>query len=78
MTTASLPRPQRSLLGRLSSAAGPRARSLAGRCAAGLREHMGTLAGLAALDYGAFQAAPAAGWIVTGVTVLLADWKIRD
>jgi len=39
---------------------------------------MGTLAGLAAIDYGAFGAAPAAGWIVTGCSLLLLEFKVRD
>jgi hypothetical protein len=80
VTTASLARPgtRRSLLGKLWSAASPRCHRLAVRAAAGLREHMGTLAGLAAIDYGAFTAAPVAGWVVTGCSLLLLEFKVRD
>lgn len=35
-----------------------------------------TAAGLACIDVGAFEANTVAGWIVTGVTVLLLDWKL--
>ena len=74
-----MPRASRSLLGRVAAAAGDgRLRKLAAHATAVAREHLPTFAAFAAVDYGAFQAAPAAGWIVTGVTVLLADWKIRD
>ncbi len=80
MTTVSLPRPgtRRSLLGKLWSAASPQGRRLAARAAAGLREHMGTLAGLAAIDYGAFTATSVAGWVVTGCSLLLLEFKVRD
>lgn len=77
VTTASLPRIRHSLLGRLSSAAGPRARSLAGRAAAGLREHMGSLAGLAAITAGAWAEAWQAGLIVAGVSCLLLEFKVK-
>lgn len=35
-----------------------------------------TVAGLGCIDVGAFDAHPIAGWITTGVTVLLLDWKL--
>lgn len=35
-----------------------------------------TCAGLGCIDVGAFEAHPIAGWITTGVTVLLLDWKL--
>lgn len=36
-----------------------------------------TAAGLGLIDVGAFEAHPIAGWFVTGVTVLLLDWKLE-
>ena len=36
-----------------------------------------TMAGLGCIDVGAFEAHPIAGWITTGVTVLLLDWKLE-
>jgi hypothetical protein len=79
VATAAFPRPRRSLLGRLNAAAGNgRLRRGAIAVLAAAREHLPTLAAFGAVDYGAFRAATAAGWIVTGVTVLLADWKVRD
>lgn len=36
-----------------------------------------TGAGLACIDVGAFEAHPVAGWIVTGLSVLLLDWKLE-
>lgn len=35
-----------------------------------------TAAGLGCIDVGAFQAHPIAGWVVTGATVLVLDWKL--
>ncbi|TVZ96512.1 hypothetical protein [Streptomyces sp. BK340] len=35
-----------------------------------------TVTGLGCIDVGAFEAHPIAGWITTGVTVLLLDWKL--
>lgn len=36
-----------------------------------------TVTGLGCIDVGAFQANTIAGWITTGVTVLLLDWKLE-
>ena len=36
-----------------------------------------TVTGLGCIDVGAFEAHPIAGWITTGVTVLLLDWKLE-
>ncbi|MDX3759336.1 hypothetical protein [Streptomyces sp. AK02-04a] len=36
-----------------------------------------TVTGLGCIDVGAFEANTVAGWIVTGVTVLLMDWKLE-
>jgi hypothetical protein len=69
----------RSLLGKLSSAlAGGRGRRVAALAAAAAREHLPTAAGLGAVCFGAFSAAAAAGWIVTGLSVLVFEWKVRD
>jgi hypothetical protein len=69
----------RSLLGKLTSAvAGGRGRRIAALAAAAAREHLPTAAGLTAICYGAFSAAAAAGWIVTGVSLLVFEWKVRD
>ncbi|KUN03154.1 hypothetical protein AQI95_24665 [Streptomyces yokosukanensis] len=35
-----------------------------------------TVTGLGCIDVGAFEANTIAGWITTGVTVLLLDWKL--
>lgn len=42
------------------------------------REHGPTIAAFAAIDLGCFQAAAPAGWIVTGLSLLAFDWKVRD
>ena len=69
----------RSLLGRFASVAGNgAARRAAARAAAAAREHLPTVAGLTAICYGAFTAAAAAGWIVTGLSLLVFEWKVRD
>lgn len=36
-----------------------------------------TAAGLGLVDVGAFEANPVAGWVVTGLSVLLLDWKLE-
>lgn len=35
-----------------------------------------TALGLGCIDVGAFEAHPIAGWVVTGLSVLLLDWKL--
>lgn len=70
---------RRSVLGKLVAAAGDgRARKLGAQLLAVAREHLPTVAAFAAVDYGAFQGSPAAGWVMVGVTGLLLDWKVRD
>lgn len=77
MTTASLPR-SRSLLGRVVlSVRSPAARRMLLAVMVAAREHAASFAAFAAISYGAFQAATAAGWIVSGVSVLVLDWQIR-
>jgi hypothetical protein len=78
VTTATLPRTGRSLIGRLVAACGQgQLRAAAAKAAAAAREYLPVVAGLGGVDYGAFRAAAAAGWIVTGVTVLLFDFYVR-
>ncbi|MEV7389615.1 hypothetical protein [Streptomyces sp. NPDC091215] len=36
-----------------------------------------TAMGLGCIDVGAFEANTIAGWITTGITVLLLDWKLE-
>lgn len=59
-------------------AAGKRASS--GRLAAvaaKAREHVVTVAALASVDIGAFHICAPAGWIVTGLSLLAADFAVR-
>jgi hypothetical protein len=37
-----------------------------------------TVAGLASIDMGAFYAHPVAGFMVTGVSLLVLDWKVDE
>ena len=72
----------RSLLGKTAAAgvARRRTRVAAGKLAAAVakaREHVVTFAALAAVDTGAFHICPAAGWIVTGVSLLALDFAVR-
>jgi len=78
VVTAALPRPRRSLFGKLATLRGPKARKLTAQAAVLVREHVTTVAALSAIDLGAFRAAAAAGWIVTGVSLLLLEFKVRD
>jgi hypothetical protein len=80
MTTATLGRADpRSLLGKVAGSLGRsvRARRRVAALAAAVREHCVTVAAFGAVDYGAFQASHVAGWIVGGVLLLIADWKIQ-
>ncbi|RPE40262.1 hypothetical protein EDD90_3298 [Streptomyces sp. Ag109_O5-1] len=60
-------------LSRLASRTATLARDTAERLSGSLL----TAVGLGCIDVGAFEAHPIAGWITTGVTVLLLDWKIE-
>lgn len=51
---------------------------LCSRVTSAAREHGPTIAAFAAIDLGCFQAAAPAGWIVTGLSLLAFDWKVRD
>lgn len=70
------PRQHRSLLGVALSHV-PSVRRLAARALPVAREHLGTVAGLAAIDWGCWAAGRIPGLIVTGVSVLLLDFAVR-
>jgi hypothetical protein len=42
-----------------------------------VREHVVTVAALVSVDLGAFHWGPGVGWIVTGVSLLAADFAVR-
>ena len=60
-------------LTRLARRAAETARATAERLSGSLL----TVTGLGCIDVGAFEANTIAGWITTGVTVLLLDWKLE-
>ena len=73
---------RRSLLGKTAAyaAARKRTRTGAGKLAAVVaraREHVVTFAALASVDMGAFHICSAAGWIVTGLSLLALDFAVR-
>lgn len=41
------------------------------------REHVVTFAALASVDIGAFHGGQVAGWVVTGLSLLAADFAVR-
>jgi hypothetical protein len=69
------------LLGQLAALrkprAGRRSKTLAAKLAIAAREHLTTVCALAAIDLGAFEACHPAGFIVGGLSLLVAEWKIR-
>jgi hypothetical protein len=79
--TAIAPARPSTLIGRLSALRipkpGKRTRSWAVKAAEAAKEHLTTICALGAVDLGAFEACHPAGWIVTGVSLLIAEWKIR-
>jgi hypothetical protein len=80
VTTAALGRgAPRSLLGKLAANIGRTAkgRHRVAAVAAAVREHVVTFAAFAAIDYGAFTASHVAGWVMTGVSLLIIDWKLQ-
>ena len=79
MAAVTVGRP-RSLLAKASAAVSSRRRAKPGRLTAVLavaREHVVTFAALGSVDFGAFHAGPIAGWVVTGVSLLAADFAVR-
>lgn len=80
MAVTTAPGARRSLVGAALAALQNRSRARAGRpsrVAAAIGQHLMTFAGLAAVDFAAFHAGHAWGWAATGVSVLLADFKIQ-
>ena len=70
----------RSLLAKATSAVTRKRAGKPGRLTAALtvaREHVVTVAALGAIDFGAFHAGPVAGWVVTGLSLLAADFAVR-
>ena len=80
---AAMPGGRRSLLGKVTSAAGARKAGRTGRpgrlaaAAAVARQHVVTFAALASVDFGVFRASSVAGWIVTGACLLVLDFAVR-
>ena len=71
---------RRSLLGKASAVVSARKRARSPRAAAVLavvREHVVTFAALVSVDLGAFHWGPGVGWIVTGASLLAADFAVR-
>lgn len=79
MAAASTPLTGRSLLGRLGVALQGRARLKGGtsKAAAFVADHSGTMTALGLIDTGLWHVNPVAGWIGAGVSVLVAELKIR-
>jgi hypothetical protein len=68
----------RSLLGRaLAGWQARAARTRAKPAFDAVREHLVTACGLAAIDVGMFHAGAIAGWVATGVTLLVLDFQLR-
>jgi hypothetical protein len=80
VVTAALPRPRRrSLIGKAAAALAARRSGKPGKLAAlaaVARQHVVTAAALASVDFGAFHAGLVAGWIVTGVSLLVLDFAV--
>ena len=84
LAAVTAPGRRRSLIGAAVGVVQARAarasRGRAGRLpalAALARQHVVTVAALASVDVGAFHGSIVAGWIVTGVTLLVADFAVR-
>lgn len=67
----------RSLLGKVALALTARAKGGQSRAAQAVADHSGTLAALGLIDTGLWHVSGVAGWIGTGVCVLVAELKIR-
>jgi roadblock/LC7 domain-containing protein len=71
---------RRSLVGKTAAYVTARKRARSARAAAVLavvREHVVTVAALVSVDLGAFHWGPGVGFIVTGVSLLAADFAVR-
>jgi roadblock/LC7 domain-containing protein len=80
VTTLAAPPRGRSLLGKTAAYVTARKRAKSARMAAVaavVREHVVTMAALVSVDLGAFHWGPGVGWIVTGVSLLAADFAVR-
>jgi hypothetical protein len=82
VVTAALPRPRRrSLIGKATAALAAR-KTRTGKpgklaaFAAVARQHVVTAAALGSVDFGAFHGGPVAGWVVTGVSMLVLDFAV--
>ena len=70
----------RSLLGKVALALQARARRRAGqpsKLALAIQDHSGTITALGLIDTGLWHTGSVAGWIGLGVSVLVAELKIR-
>jgi hypothetical protein len=75
VATAAVPRVRRSLLGELLRSKA--ARNVLAALVTVVGRNFLVMAGLAAMDAGAFSASPVAGWLVTGGSLLVLDFKLR-
>lgn len=78
--TAVIARPRAAQRPRIPGAVTRLARTVADHVQATAQRLSGsvlTVTGLGCIDVGAFEANTIAGWITTGVTVLLLDWKLE-
>lgn len=75
MATAAVPRARRSLLGELLRSKA--AAAVLATLVTVVGRNFLVMAGLAAMDAGAFSANPVAGWLVTGGSLLVLDFKLR-
>lgn len=71
--------PRGSLLGKVAASLHARAgaRGSASKAAAFIADHSGTAAALGLIDTGLWHVSPVAGWIGTGVAVLVLEFKVR-
>lgn len=71
---------RRSLLGKTAAYVAARKRTRSARAAAvvaAVREHVVTVAALVSVDLGAFHWGPGVGFLVTGASLLAADFAVR-
>jgi hypothetical protein len=71
------PKPRRKPLLELAAVAIGRTAAKAATKTSALRGFVLTAAGLGLVDVGAFEARTVAGWIATGVSLLVLDWKLE-
>lgn len=81
MTAVSAPHRSQSLVGKVVAALHARSRARTGRgsrLASAVTDHAMTFAALAAVDVGMFHLGFVTGWVSVGVSLFLADFKIKD